>query len=126
MEEMRRHAFGCVGRAFSFTIFAIGVTMIACAFDLRLATKTGAVLFALAAAILLLKAQRTHLTPYKRTEMWHYIPNDRRPPAAHAQWAVATAMREAYERFARQAGAMAGAMTVIAFALHLLPPTVLR
>ena len=51
--------------------------------------------------ILILKAYGAPRKDYRHTEMWLYIPEERRPPKADAQWAVSTVLRETYLSFAR-------------------------
>ena len=50
--------------------------------------------------ILALKAYEARTKPYRRTEMWLYLPKDARPPAGSAQQITSTVMREVYLTFA--------------------------
>ena len=52
--------------------------------------------------------------------MWLYLPKELRPPAAYAQWASATVLRETYLTFARWTAAISIAMWVIALFFSLL------
>ena len=52
--------------------------------------------------------------------MWLYLEKDERPPAAYAQWASATVLRETYLQFALWTSAIAIGMWVIAL---LMPAT---
>lgn len=121
MEELRRVAFQCAGRAFGFALLASSVTMVGFSYDLALCVKIGAVLFALIAALFLLFAQRAPSRDYRNTEVWLWLPPERRPAASHAQWAVTQALREAYLSFARHAGLASAGLVLIALVLHVLP-----
>ena len=46
--------------------------------------------------------------------MWLYLEKDERPPAAYAQWASATVLRETYLTFALWTSAIAIALWIIA------------
>ena len=65
------------------------------------------------------KAYEANSKDYRRTEMWLYLEKDQRPPAAYAQWASATVLRETYLRFAMWTSAIAIVMWVIALVLAL-------
>ncbi len=69
-------------------------------FDLRLAFQTGGMLTTVMAVILLYKAHEARTKDYRKTEMWLYLDKDRRPPAAYAQWASSTVLRDIYLTFA--------------------------
>ncbi len=100
MEQMRRIAFEIVQRACLFGSLAIFCIMVGMSFEPRLAFQAGGTLTAIMALILMYKAQEALTKPYKRTEMWLYLPKNARPPDATAQWASATVLREAYLTFA--------------------------
>jgi hypothetical protein len=121
LEEMRRIAFQCAGRAFGFALLANAVTMIGFSYDLILAAKIGAVLFGLTAAGFVLFAQRAPSRDYRKTELWVWLPPERRPAAAHAQWSTGQAMREAYFAFARHAGLASAGLAALALVLYVLP-----
>lgn len=112
MEQMRRIAFEIVQRACLFGSLAIFCIMVGMSFEPRLAFQTGGTLTAIMALILIYKAQEALTKPYKRTEMWLYLPKNSRPPEATAQWASATVLREAYLTFALWTSAISIAMWV--------------
>jgi len=114
MEEMRRIAFEIVLRACLFGTLAIFCVMVGMSFEPRLAFQAGGTLTTMMALILFYKAYEALTKPYKRTEMWLYLPKDSRPPEAYAQWASATVLRETYLTFALWTAAIAIAMWVIA------------
>jgi hypothetical protein len=121
VEELRRVAFECAGRGFGFALLANCVTMIGFSYDLLLCAKIGAVLFALTGAVFLLFAQLAPSRDYRKTQVWVWLPPERRPAAAHAQWSIAQASREAYLTFARLAGLASAMLAVLALVLHIVP-----
>jgi hypothetical protein len=101
MEHMRRIAYETVLRACSFGSLAIFCIMIGLSFEPRAAFQAGGFLTLLMTAILILKAYEARTKNHRHTELWLYLPEERRPPKAEAQWAVSTVMRETYFLFAR-------------------------
>ena len=120
MEIMRRVAFETVFRACGFGALAIFCIMIGMSFEPRLAFQAGGILTLLMVVILILKAYGAEKKDYRRTEMWLYLAEDERPPAAFAQWASATVLRETYFMFARWSAIIAIAMLVIALVFSLI------
>src|SRR3972149_4995958 len=114
MEEMRRIAFEIVLRACLFGPLAVFCVRARVPWWPRLASRSGGTLTTMMALILFYKAYEALTKPYKRTEMWLYLPKDSRPPEAYAQWASATVLRETYLTFALWTAAIAIAMWVIA------------
>lgn len=119
MEQMRRIAYEIVQRACLFGSLAIFCVMVGMSFEPRLAFQAGGTLTTFMVLVLLYKASEARTKDYRRTELWLYLPKDRRPPDAHAQWASATILREVYLAFALWTSAIAIAMWVIALALAL-------
>jgi hypothetical protein len=119
MERMRRIAFQTAQRACLFGALAIFCLMVGLSYDLRLAFKAGGTMTILMAGILIYKAYEARTKPYRRTEMWLYLPKHYRPPDDYAQWASATVLRETYLNFALWTSAIAVAMWVIALVLAL-------
>jgi hypothetical protein len=119
MEPMRKAAFQTVQRACLFSALAIFCLMVGLSYDLRLSFKAGGTVTVLMAAILIYKAHEARTKPYRKTEMWLYLPKHSRPPDDHAQWASATVLRETYLNFAFWTSAVAVAMWAIAFVLTL-------
>ena len=120
MEHMRRIAYETVLRACAFASLAIFCVMVGMSFQPRLAFQAGGFLTILMSVILIIKAYEARTKPYRRTEMWLYLPKDLRPPEAYAQWASATVLRETYLTFARWTAAIAIGMWVIALAFSLV------
>jgi hypothetical protein len=119
MERMRRVAFQTVQRACLFGALAIFCLMVGLSYDLRLAFKAGGTMTILMAGILMYKAYEARTKPYRKTEMWIYLPKDLRPPEAYAQRVSATVLRETYLNFALWTSAVAIAMWAIALVLSL-------
>jgi hypothetical protein len=119
MERMRRIAFQTVQRACLFGALAIFCLMVGLSYELRLAFKAGGTMTILMAGVLIYKAREARTKPYRKTEMWLYMPKHYRPPEDYAQWASATVLRETYLNFALWTSAIAVAMWVIALVLAL-------
>ena len=119
MQEMRRIAFETVQRACLFGSLAIFCVMFGMSFEPRLAFQAGGTLTAMMVIILIYKAREALTKPYRKTEMWLYLPEELRPPAAHAQWASATVLHETYLTFALWTSAISIAMWVIALVFRL-------
>lgn len=100
MEDMRRIAFETVLRACGFGSLAIFCIMIGLSFNPLVAFQSGGFLTTVMTGILLLKAFEARTKPYRRTEMWLYLPKEARPPEAVAQRLTASLMREVYLNFA--------------------------
>jgi hypothetical protein len=117
---MRRIAYETVLRACGFASLAIFCVMIGMSFMPRLAFQAGGFFTTLMTAILVLKAHEANTKDYRRTEMWLYLEKHERPPAAYAQWASATVLRETYLRFALWTSMIAIAMWVLALLVALI------
>jgi hypothetical protein len=119
MERMRRIAFQIAQRACLFGALAIFCLMVGLSYDLRLAFKAGGTMTILMAGILIYKAREARTKPYRKTEMWIYLPKELRPPEAYAQRVSATVLRETYLNFALWTSAIAVAMWAAALLLSL-------
>jgi hypothetical protein len=71
------------------------------------------------ALTLIYKAREAVTKPYNKTELWLYLPKDKRPPATQAQWASATVLRETYLTFALWTSAISIAMWALALIFRL-------
>ena len=107
MDDIRRVAYEIVLRACSFGSLTIFCIMIGLSFDPRISFQSGGVLTLVMTLILALKAYEARTKPYRRTEMWLYLPKEARPPAGSAQRITATVMREVYLTFALWTSAIA-------------------
>jgi hypothetical protein len=107
VDDIRRVAYEIVLRACSFGSLTIFCIMIGLSFDPRISFQSGGVLTLVMTLILALKAYEARTKPYRRTEMWLYLPKEARPPAGSAQRITATVMREVYLTFALWTSAIA-------------------
>ena len=120
MNDMREIAFEVVLRACGFGSLAIFCVMIGLSFEPRAAFQAGGFLTLLMTVILILKAYEAQTKDHRRTEMWLYLPEERRPPKASAQWAISAVMRETYFLFARWTAIISIVMWVIALFFSLI------
>jgi len=119
MEHMRRIAYETVLRACGFGSLAIFCVMIGLSFQPRLAFQAGGFLTTLMAVILMFKAREALTKPYRKTEMWLYLPHEMRPPEPQAQWASSTVLRETYLTFAKWTSAIAVTIWLLALMFSL-------
>jgi hypothetical protein len=122
MEHIRVLAYETVLRACGFGTLAIFCVMVGMSFNARLAFQAGGFLTTAMALILVYKAWEARNKNHRRTELWLYLPKEQRPPDGHAQWAVATVMRETYLTFAQWTILIAIAMWVIALIFSVVGP----
>ncbi len=116
-ERIRRCALLSVGRGVGFAGLAIGTTMVGLSYAPALALKTGAVLLALVAAVLWLKAVNAPRRRLNRTELWLLLDGETGLPAESAQRVVGGILRETHVRFARWAGLAAAVSGGLGLAL---------
>jgi hypothetical protein len=119
VDHMRRVAFETVLRACAFASLAIFCVMVGMSFSPRICFQSGGFLTTLMTAVLMLKAYGAPTKPYRRTEMWLYLPEEHRPPEAYAQWASGMVMRETYLQFALWTSIIAIVLWVIALVFSL-------
>ncbi|HWB47219.1 MAG TPA: hypothetical protein VG900_17435 [Hyphomicrobiaceae bacterium] len=119
MEELRRIAYEIVLRACGFGCLAIFCFMVGLSFEPRLAFQSGGVLTMFMTLVLYLKVLEAPHKPYRRTEMWLYLSDDQRPPAASAQQITSSIMRETYLTFSVWTAAIAVVMWTFALAFSL-------
>jgi hypothetical protein len=122
MDAMRRVAYATVLRACGFGSLAIFCLMVGLSFEPRLAFQAGGVLTLGMTGILFLKALEARTKPYRRTEMWLYLPEEARPPAASAQQITSLVLEETYLTFARWTSGVAVAMWMSALLFSLVAP----
>jgi hypothetical protein len=120
MEDMRRVAYATVLRACGFGSLAIFCFMVGLSFEPRIAFQSGGVLTMIMTGILFIKALEARTKPYRRTEMWLYLPEELRPPAASAQQLTSVVLRETYLTFALWTSAITIGMWIIALLFSLL------
>lgn len=101
MRNLNNLAFLSVARACGFTLLAIVCVMAGAAYDVAISFMSGGLLSLLACCVLLSKASKASITPYKRTEVWVLLDPDDRPKAEIAQQLIGSTLRQLYLRFAR-------------------------
>jgi len=120
VDDIRRVAYEIVLRACGFGSLTIFCIMIGLSFDPRISFQSGGVLTTVMTLILALKAYEARTKPYRRTEMWLYLPKEARPPEGSAQRITATVMREVYLTFALWTSAIAIGMWGIVLMLSFI------
>ncbi len=120
MELLRRIAFETVSRACGFGSLAIFCVMIGLSFAPRTAFQAGGTLTMAMTVILIIKAREARTKPYRKTELWLYLPEDQRPPESQAQWATSTVLRDTYLMFALWTSVIAIVMWVLALLFSLI------
>lgn len=120
MEEMRRIAYETVLRACGFASLAIFCVMIALSFLPRSAFQAGGFLTIVMTLVLMLKAHEARTKDHRRTEMWLYLPKERRPPQAYAQQTISVLMRDIYLQFAQWTALISIVMLIIALLFSLV------
>ncbi len=114
MEEMRRIAYATVLRACAFASLAIFCVMIGLSVLPRSAFQVGGFLSIVMTLVLVLKAHEARTKNHRHTELWLYLPKEKRPPQAVAQKMISTIMRETYLIFARWTAIISIVMWTIA------------
>ena len=122
MDDIRRIAYEIVLRACGFGSLTIFCIMIGLSFNPRVSFQSGGFLTTVMTLILALKAYEARRKPYRRTEMWLYLPEDARPPAGSAQQITSAIMREVYLTFAVWTSIIAIGMWGVALFLSFIGP----
>lgn len=102
LARLERLAEIAVARAVGFAALGILMVVLGLMGDLKLSLRSGAALFALSAAVLMLKARLAPTRPYRRTELWLMLETPPKAPAPVLQRLVGEAMRAAFERWTRR------------------------
>jgi len=116
VERVRGAARHSIGRAFLFTMLAIGAAISGLIGWPIMAFRMGAVLWMLAAAIMMLRALGAAKRPYRRTETFILLGRQHGLPEAQAQAVFADVLWHTYRRFAEWSLMLAAAFWMIAFA----------
>jgi hypothetical protein len=119
MDEIRRVAFACVGRAVMFGTLAIGCVMIGFSFNPVSAFRSGAFLTLIMALVLMWKAMTAGTKNPRHTEVWLYLDEKSRPVDVPAQRVFGTVMRDIYGLYARIALGVAAGFFLLSFVLML-------
>ena len=100
MEEIRRVAVECIGRAVMFASLAIGCVMVGFSFNPVSAFRSGAFLALALALALMWKAMTAGTKNPKHTEVWLYLDEKSRPVDDPARRDFGTVMSDVYMRYA--------------------------
>jgi len=114
MDRIRKLAVLSVRRACGFAGVAICTVMVGLMADPPLAFRAGAVLTALAAAVLFYKALEAPRRNHRDTELWFLLNRDPGLPEAFAGRVINTILHEVYLRHAKMAAAIAGGLWLFA------------
>ncbi len=87
-----------------------------------LAMRSGAILFLVTSAILMLKAAQAPTRNYRRTEVWLLLGKQHDLPEARAQAIFGEVLRSTYVRFAQLTAAAAAALWIVDVAIRLIGP----
>jgi hypothetical protein len=119
MDEIRRVAVECIGRAVMFGSLAIGCVMIGFSFNPVSTFRSGAFLTLAMALVLMWKANTSGTRNPKHTEVWLYLDAKSRPVDGPALRVFGTIMREVYQLYARIALGVAVGFFVLSLVLML-------
>ena len=106
-ERIRELAMVSIGRACLFGLLAITTFMFALLAWPGLALRSGAILFLVTSAILMLKAAQAPTRNYRRTEVWLLLGKQHDLPEPRAQGIIGEVLRSTYVQFARITAATA-------------------
>ncbi len=102
MEAIENAAFVSVGRACGFAGLAILCIMTGLSFAPVKAAQAGGVLCLMVTLFLMFRAATARNWPYRRTETWLILGEDKRPPEKIAQRVIGETLRETFFWFAKQ------------------------
>lgn len=111
-DRIRELAEVSIGRACLFGLLGIATFMFGMIAWPDLAMRSGAILFLMTAAILMLKAAKAPTRSYRRTEVWMLLGKHHDLPEARAQAIFGEVLRGTYVRFARMTVAASVALWI--------------
>lgn len=100
-DRIRELAHVSIGRAYLFGMLAIVTFMAGLISWPDLAMRSGAILFLMTAAILMLRASQAPKKSYRRTEVWVLLGKRHDLPEERAQAMFGEVLRSTYIRFAK-------------------------
>ncbi len=118
-DHIRDMAQYSVGRACMFSLLGTVTFMMGMIGWPDLAMRSGAILFLMTAAILMLKAAQAPNRSYRRTEVWILIGKQHDLPEARAQAIFGQVLRDTYIRFARMTVAASVVLWICDIAIRL-------
>jgi hypothetical protein len=114
MDDIRRLAVLSVRRGCGFAALAICTVMFALIHEPVLSFRSGAILCALAAAVLYFKSRRAPHRNHRDTELWLLLGRDSQPPDAYAGRIINSVLAETYWRHACYAVYVASGLWLLA------------
>lgn len=118
-DHIRDMAQYSIGRACMFSLLGTVTFMMGLIGWPDLAMRSGAILFLMTAAILMLKAVQAPTRSYRRTEVWILIGKQHDLPETRAQAIFGEVLRSTYIRFARMSVAASAVLWVCDIAIRL-------
>jgi hypothetical protein len=115
IDRIRGCARHSIGRAFLFSLLAIGAVVAGLIGWPVTAFRSGAILTMLAGAVLLLKAAGAPRRPYRRTETWILLGKRHALAETGAQATIGAILAETYWNFAQHSAAASAALWICAF-----------
>jgi hypothetical protein len=120
MDRVTMMADLSIRRACGFAAFGIGSTMAALSFDPVLCFRTGALLFAVTAAVLWVMGHDAPRRNVRRTELWTLLGGRAPVPETHVQKVLGGVLRERYLWHATLAGIVAVTLWLVALLFMLI------
>lgn len=114
MDDIHRLAVLSVRRGCGFAALAICTVMFALVHEPALSFRSGAILCALAAAVLFFKSRQAPHRDHRETELWLLLGRDDRPPDAYAGRIINPVLAEIYWRHACYAVYLAVGLWLVA------------
>ncbi|MBL8833057.1 MAG: hypothetical protein JNL71_11760 [Rhodospirillales bacterium] len=123
LDRIRWAAARSIGRGCLFALLAVGMIVFGLIPWPILAFRSGAILTALLAAVLLLRGEIAPYRDFRRTETWILMGQRHALPEARAPRAILGILQDTYRRFAVYAAALSATCWLLMFlAMALQPP----
>ena len=120
MERIRILATLSIRRACGFAGLAICTFMVGLYPYPAMCFRTGAVMTAVAAVVLLIKAKRAPVQNHRQTELWYMLERNPGLPEAYAGRVINSILAEEYRRHAKYAGWVGAGLWAIGTAIGYL------
>jgi hypothetical protein len=116
VDRIRKLAVLSIRRACGFAALAISTFMFGLSADPALCFRSGAVLTAMTAVVLYVKARQAPTRNHRRTELWHMLERNPGLPESYAGRVINAILAEEYRRHAEYAGWIAVAFWIVGMA----------
>jgi hypothetical protein len=120
MDKIEHFVEVSIARGCGYVGLAVLTFMVGLSWDMVLATKVGGLLVLLASMILVVKAERSAVRPYRHTELWLMLDRRDRPRKVVAQRVIGAVLRGCYLRFALHSAFLAAVLLAMSLALSVL------